>query len=279
MLTKYLRYLRKYFLGYQYDVSICCIIKDENEYLAEWMNYHLSIGVKHFFIYDNESSIPVKHTLKNLGLLQYATVIKIKGKSMQMPAYRQGFKIFRMATKWMAFIDADEFIVPKSTNGDLPLFLKDYEAYGGLGINWLIFGSSGLKTKQNSSQILTFTLRSDISFHTNRHIKSIVQTQFVALVDNPHYAIYKPGYFCVNENFQKINGAFSDTSIDKIQINHYYCRSLEEYNEKIKRGRSDDGEIKRRLEDFMAHDEPSNCVRDTIICELFKSRSNINSIE
>lgn len=279
MLTKYFRYLRKYFFGYQYDVSICCIIKDENEYLDEWMNYHLSIGVKHFFIYDNESSIAVKHTLKNLGLLQYATVIKIKGKSMQMSAYRQGLKDFRMATKWMAFIDVDEFIVPKSTNCDLPLFLKDYEVYGGLGINWLIFGSSGLKTKQNSSQISTFTLRSDINFHTNRHIKSIVQTQFVTSVDNPHYVLYKPGYFCVNENFQKINGAFSDVNINKIQINHYYCRSLEEYEQKIKRGRSDDGEIKRKLEDFHAHNEPSNCVRDTIICELFKSRSNVNSIE
>lgn len=276
-MTKYLKQLRKYFFGYKYDVSICCIIKDENEYLEEWMNYHLHIGVKHFFIYDNESSTSIIHTLKPLGLLKYATVIHIEGKSMQMTAYKMGLKRFRTETKWMAFIDVDEFIVPKATNGDLPVFLKDYEAYGGLGINWLIFGSSGLKTKQGASQLSTFTLRSDSSFSTNRHIKSIVQTQYVATVDNPHYVIYKPGYFCVNENFQRIDGAFSDVSVDKIQVNHYYCRSLEEYEAKIKRGRSDDGEIKRKFEDFHRHDEPSNCVKDTVICELLESRSNVNS--
>ncbi|MBS7563481.1 glycosyltransferase family 2 protein [Mucilaginibacter sp. Bleaf8] len=272
MLQKHLRNLRKTIFGYRYDLCICCIIKDENDYLSEWMNYHLKIGVKHFFIYDNESSIDIADTLKKLHLQQYATVIPISGKSMQMKAYQHFLKNFKMLSQWAAFIDTDEFIVPKSTKGDLPLFLKDYERYGGLGINWLIFGSSGLINKTNQSQLSSFTLRSDVTFSTNRHIKSIVQTKHVRWIDNPHYVIYKKGYFCVNENLQRVDGPFSDTSVEKIQINHYYCRSLEEYQEKIKRGRSDDGDIKRRLEDFKRHDEPSNCIKDTAICEIYDCR-------
>ena len=41
-------------------VGICAIIKDCYEpYLLEWLVYHRSIGVDLFFIYDNESTVPI----------------------------------------------------------------------------------------------------------------------------------------------------------------------------------------------------------------------------
>ena len=42
-----------------------------------------------------------------------------------------------------AFIDADEFIVPAGADrpADLPALLRRYERYGGLGLNWRMFGS------------------------------------------------------------------------------------------------------------------------------------------
>lgn len=252
----------------KYYLSICCIVKDENSYLEEWMNYHLKIGVQHFFIYDNESILPIKNTLRELNLLQYATVTSIKGQSMQKKAYKRCLKTFGVLSRWIGFIDIDEFIVPKSTNGNMPLFLKNYEAYGGLGINWLIFGSGGHKQKTNQSQLMSFILRSDLEFSPNSHIKSIVQPQYVQSVVSAHAFIYKKELFCVNENFAPIDDAFSPPSVDKIQLNHYYCRSLEEYEEKIKRGRSDDATLKRKLDHFHYHDQPSNKVRDTSICDI-----------
>jgi hypothetical protein len=38
-------------------IAICLIIKDENEYLQEWMDYHRKVGVSHFYIYDNNSKL------------------------------------------------------------------------------------------------------------------------------------------------------------------------------------------------------------------------------
>ena len=70
----------------QYALALCCIVKDEDEYLQEWIKYHLKIGVQHFFIYDNESKTPVSDTLKTLGLSQFATVLKIYGKAKQVKA-------------------------------------------------------------------------------------------------------------------------------------------------------------------------------------------------
>jgi hypothetical protein len=252
----------------KYYVSVCCIVKDENEYLNEWISYYLKIGVEHFYIYDNGSAIAVEETLQKLDLLRYCTVMPIAGTSQQNAAYKHCIKNYKNKSKWIGFFDVDEFLVPKSTKGNLPEFLKDYEAYGGLGINWLVFGSSGLKEKSNRPQLETFTWRSELDFSVNRHIKTIVQPKLVKNVVNPHSFRYKKGYCCVNENFEVIDGAFSPPSVNKIQLNHYYCRSLEEYYDKIKRGRADDGLISRKLDDFHKHDALSNAVRDIEICDL-----------
>ena len=42
----------------------------------------------------------------------------------------------------MAIIDLDEFIVPVEKQS-IPEFLKDYEKYPGVVINWQVFDSNG----------------------------------------------------------------------------------------------------------------------------------------
>ena len=36
-------------------LSLCLICKDENDYLAEWLDYHILAGVERFYIYDDDS--------------------------------------------------------------------------------------------------------------------------------------------------------------------------------------------------------------------------------
>ncbi len=38
---------------------ISTMVRDDNFYLDEWVNYHLSIGFEHIVIYDHKSIIPV----------------------------------------------------------------------------------------------------------------------------------------------------------------------------------------------------------------------------
>jgi len=258
-------------LNESYYVSLCCIIKDENEYLEEWVNYHLKIGIEHFYIYDNGSRIPIRETLEQLKLSKYTTIVKMTGKAKQVKAYGHCIKNFGKHSRWIGFIDIDEFIVPKTTNGDLAAFLKDYEDYGGLGMNWLIFGSNGHLKKPVLSQLESFLLRAEEDFHVNRHIKNIVQPQYVKSVLGAHNFAYKDGKFCVNENFTPIDGSFSDVSVNKIQLNHYYCRSFEEYEAKIKRGYGDTSK-KRTVDEFYHHDVDANKVKDTTILDILKRK-------
>ena len=49
----------------------------------------------------------------------------------------------------------------------------------------------------------------------------------------------------------RIRGPFTACPVDsRAWINHYWCRSLEEYKEKIKRGRVDVFEDKRGMNEF-----------------------------
>lgn len=251
----------------RYEVCICCIIKDENAYLEEWINYHLKVGVEHFYIYDNGSRVPIAHTLKEIGLSQYTTVNTITGKAKQVKAYGDCIKRYGGTSQWIAFIDTDEFILPKNVSHQLPEFLKEYEPYGGLGVNWLIFGSGGHIKRTHRPQLESFTMRANESFHVNDHIKSIVQPRHVKSARNAHSFNYIEGKFCVNENFEPIEGANSPTSVSKIQLNHYYCRSVEEFEEKMNRGIADTRN-KRSMAQFEYHDVASNEVEDKTILEV-----------
>ena len=39
----------------KYSVSLCLIFKNEAPFLKEWLDYHLTVGVDHFYLYNNNS--------------------------------------------------------------------------------------------------------------------------------------------------------------------------------------------------------------------------------
>ncbi|QES90520.1 glycosyltransferase family 92 protein [Rhizosphaericola mali] len=250
-------------------ISICCIQKDENEYLLEWIDYHQKIGVEHFYIYNNDSQISPKPLLRKHLKSGLVTLINIPGKNQQLNAYNLCIQKYGSLSKWIAFIDIDEFIVPKSTNGNLREFLEKFEDYGAVGVNWLIFGSNGHKVRNGESVINKFLKRSAGSTLINTHIKSIVQPKYVLRNDNPHFFWYLDDKFCVNENYEKINGPFSPHSSEKIQINHYQCKSEEEYMDRIKRGCADGRPDVYKMQSFFDVDKIANEVIDESAVNIY----------
>jgi hypothetical protein len=252
------------------ELSLCCINKDENCYLPEWIAYHRKVGVEHFFIYDHESAVPLAHTLAREIAEGVVSVTRVTGRAQQFPAYRHCLEHFGKQSKWIGFIDMDEFVVPKETR-DLRQLLAKFEQFGGLGVNWLIFGSSGLLTRPES-QLRSFVKRTENSATDNRHIKSFVQPEHVSSTGpDPHHFIYKKGFFCVNEKNQLVRQAWSPNSTERVQLNHYYLRSEAEWREKMARlvqGGRADGVPPRRWEEFVEMDKIANIVEDREILKL-----------
>ena len=239
------------------DLSICAIMKNEAPYVKEWLDYHRLVGVKRFYIYDNESTDNLKEVLTpyiKQGIVVYKYY---PGNARQMSAYNECIREYKNNTEWLAVISADEFIIPME-DASIPEFLQDYKQYSGVGINWIDYDSDGHVKKPKGGVLESYTrVHYDEQFINNHHIKCIVKPGTVLKFTNPHYAIYVNGENAVNENFEELKGcvyrntnpkAFSDiVSADKIRINRYYSKSEEEYRDKIEQSASSKSGKKREF--------------------------------
>lgn len=212
--------------------SICAIIKDEDKDVREWLNYHFLIGFEHVLIFDNNSHIPLKETLSDFISNGLVTVVDFPlNHAQQLSAYMSALKYWGNNTRWLAFIDVDEFIVPLQKD-DIRDFLDDYTQYAGVGANWTMFSSNGHVMRPSGGILENYTACLGI----NPHIKSIVQPAMTQVAKSAHHFIYSSSNFCANEDGIPIPGFCTYPLADKIRINHYYYKSRNDFYEKIDRG-------------------------------------------
>ena len=127
--------------------------------------------------------------------------------------------------------------------------------------------------------------------HTRRnpkadhHVKSVVQPEKVFNCTHPHYVNYMPGWFHVDETKERPISphdlCFNERlCADILRINHYHCKSEEEYIEKMLRGRADCDPMhplhfrhkaaNMSVESYAAmHAQKDNEVEDTLILEKY----------
>ncbi|EGJ52076.1 glycosyltransferase family 2 protein [Desulfocurvibacter africanus] len=215
-----------------YYTSICAIAKDEDHALKEWVIYHLMIGFEAVFIYDNNSKNPVRTLLADLVEEQLVYVIDWPvHEAPQLSAYAHYINNFKAVSRWTAFIDIDEFIVPKQAS-DMRDILAAYEDYAGLAVSWMMFGSNGHVSRPSDLCINAYTNR----LETSQHVKTIAQCRYLAKPLSPHHFEYLGDHYCVNTERVPVSGAFSYYTDDVCQINHYYYKSQQDFCAKIERG-------------------------------------------
>lgn len=217
-------------------LALCCIAKDEDHFLKEWLAYHALLGVEHFYVYDNCSATPIRQLLGNFADESRVTIRRVPGEGIQLAAYDDCLRSFGDICKWIGFIDVDEFVVPMFDN-DLRVLLSEYEAYGGLGITWRLFGPSGHLKRPSGPVVKNYTQA--LAVQESFHIKSFVQPARTERSLNPHYFGYRPGHFCVNEDHYPISPRQQCTfSLGRtVRVNHYFLKSQQDFEHKIRRGR------------------------------------------
>jgi hypothetical protein len=271
----------------KFTVSICAIVKDEARYILEWIAFHKSIGVDHFYIYDNQSTDGTTDILLRLeaaGLLTRVSwpnstpAVVASGLGPQVPAYND-FLRFRDQTEWVGYIDIDEFVVLRDTD-NIKDWLNHYDDCAAVGINWRIFGSSGRADYTDELSIERFTRRAPLKFTPNRHVKTFARAALIrtaschipAMRDRPVVDIFKRPINAVH------NGLHDEVCDGAVQLNHYFTRSLSEWELKRARGRvsrAEQDDIRLRTQrDFDLHDrneeEDRSALRfkDRTVCNL-----------
>lgn len=220
-------------------LSVCAIAKNEGPYFKEWIDWHLKQGVDRFYIYDNDSTDNTYETL--LPYINSGTVVYIPypGYRRQLASYDDCLERVRELTRWLAFIDIDEFIVPQK-NCTLREFLQDFEKFSAVEINWLVYGSGGEIHKRLDIPVMHRFKFHSVSEHIlNRHVKSIVDPKRVYCMIGCHEAARITGK-AADSHGNELKKSFRQRipQHDIIRINHYAVRSKEEFTDKKLRGRA-----------------------------------------
>ena len=199
------------------------IVRDDGEYLDEWIDYHASIGFEHFVIYDNESEIPVVNKWGDKVSLNYVIC-----KPQDLPKlYNKTLNTHKAV--WIGTFDIDEFIVLHK-HKNINELLENYRDFGGLGINWLVYGSSGHIKKPQGMVKDNYLWRTPADYPCNAHVKTISQMEYCLDIFNVHTCLSSRPL--VNEDYGIAHG-LSDSSRTLCRINHYITKSLEDYQRKI----------------------------------------------
>lgn len=237
-------------------IALVSIVKNEDDYLKEFVNYYIDLGFDHIYIYnddsDNHPSLFLEKEIKE-GYITIIEVIpeyiEINNKNVkyftkyQNSVYSEAIKIYN-EYDWLAFFDLDEFLEIK-INKRLKELLNEYMDYPAIGINWVIYGANGQFKKESGTVIQRFKYNNNKEEKINPHIKTILQPKLC--IENNAYFKYDPhSIISDNNNFitidfekNRINGPFNPKGTDNIAIiNHFCTKSYEEF---IKRCNNSNG--------------------------------------
>src|SRR5207249_4814381 len=90
----------------------------------------------------------------------------------QLQAYERCIQEHRDDSRWIAFLDCDEFLF-SPTRRKVSEILPEFEEFPGVGVNCLAYGNSGHETRPDGLTIESYVCRTTNEFR-NRIIKSIV---------------------------------------------------------------------------------------------------------
>lgn len=230
----------------KYYFSVCAIFKNEELSLKEWLEYHLIVGVEHFYLYNNFSNDTYQNILQPYIEKGIVDLIDWPVKQGQISAYEDFWKKYHQQTQWVAFIDIDEFFCPIHERS-VANWLKKYEKYPSVFVYWKMFGTSG-KINHNPLQLITeqYTIcwanlyAGKVILNTNWEIYNISVHISYAKISLLGRTIKIPP---VNE-FAKFLIQFNDelpnNRIPKsgftMQLNHYWSKAYKCYEDKHKKG-------------------------------------------
>ena len=233
--------------------AVVAIMADyERPYLIEWVNYNKILGFDDIYIYENNCDF------SDMKLPDFVHLIPYPGIGVQLKAYNDWIDKYRNKYDWVAFIDADEFIVLKK-HADINKFLNDYLNVPALGLNWVLFGSKETEAYKGTKMIIDRFLWCQKG--VNQHIKSLVNLK----LHNKYKSILK----CLSpHNTNSYTYSPDDLEHcfiapfnpqgkrDTAYIAHYCTKTKEECMERRSKPRADCGITRENIEQFFnEHDK------------------------
>ena len=227
-------------------LALVLIVRNEARHIAEWARFHVLAGVRHFVVYDNGCTDGTVEALAFLGdaltVIPWDQKFRDGGRELhnQVLAYAHATRNFGGRYRWMSYLDADEFLVPKGA--DLNEALAGLQGCRNISLPWHMFGRSGNMAVPEGGVVANYTRRNPDPMSAVKGLRN-----FKMVVDPCHVTAIKVHVIETDGSSDTCNDrgeTFTAKtregrgfySADRIQLNHYYTRSDAELRAKIARG-------------------------------------------
>ena len=211
-------------------IAVIAIARDEDNYLAEWTDYHLRLGFDDIFIWQNNWRSKLQGKLS-----QHVYFNVLDEDYAQVNCYNSALKMLCNEYAWLAFIDVDEFF---SLNDSSFTSIKDfllqdkYKDIPALCISWRLFGDNGLQKVESFSQLERFTMASSKLDETSKPLlHTNVVKDNVQFFLNPHCVTCNQFDPCLKFVLDKVgnNKHINEFyQVAPLELNHYRNKTYAE---------------------------------------------------
>ena len=239
-------------------VCICTLGKNENRYIIEYIKHYEKYGIDKIYLYDNnningerfESKI-IEYINKGLVELKNWRGLKAQQENILNDCYKKNNNKY----DWIIFNDIDEFIYLKNYF-NIKEFLKanHFNKCQIIYLNWLMHTDNNHMYYNNKSLFERFTeiynkSNNDNEFRIYNSGKSIIRGNISNI--NLYHAHYLTDKLKICNSFGKrINMKYKKMDINNYYFNHFYCKSVEEFINKLKRGSASNGKKNYEIKIF-----------------------------
>jgi len=253
-------------------LSICSLLENESEWLAEWIEYHVSVGVEHFLLYDCSGNGAWEEVLSTYLENNVVEVVDFSDAPLDRDAARclvcqEGVERLRSQSQWVAFVNPDEFLVPMRGLSLKGMLLR-YSRYSGLMLPTYRYGTSGVVNLLPSDLLTELLIEREEKASS---VRCIVQPAYVCSVsafDDFQFV----SEFCprIHRRRTLLGWIGPDELEDQFVCNYYHLRTIDwALNEKLSQivGRvSPESETaKRGMRHLLLLDRESCMVEDLAI--------------
>lgn len=127
-------------------VAVCCIGRQENRYINEFVNHYLSLGVDKIFIYDNnhDGEEHFEDVIPSSLLKEKIEIIDYRNQSIcQLKSYQDCYNKHNNEYDWILFIDCDEYLYMNGFNNIKDFLSQDkFNNYQLLHVNWMVYSDN-----------------------------------------------------------------------------------------------------------------------------------------
>jgi hypothetical protein len=238
------------------NACISTIVRNDETYLDEWIDYHFNLGFDQIIIYDHKSDIPL---VPKWG--DKVKVLRTERLNPHVPDILHNYTAQNYPSNWISLLDVDEFIV-LFKDSNINDFLQRFKEYAGVGISYCFYGSAGHIKRPSGSVRENYSMRTPYEYPRNLIMKGILQTKYLTNIFNQHAGTtIRP---LVNQDFKYWDGRCGmDSTRNLARINHYYTRSFEEWKFKVEMGNKEKWQEPRDIK--FIHELDKNCtIKETL---------------